>query len=517
MSTSGLPPLYTTLICATTSIVLLTLWNIRRQKSKLPFPPGPKRFPFVGNLIQAATSGLSMWQTASQWGKTYGDAIFLDVVGFPALVLNSQDVAVDLLAKRSSHYSSRPRFVMPVLAGWEWTTATLPFGAKLKKHRAILQKFFLSPDVLNYTDVQQRNCHIFLQGLLDSPEKYDKYAHRLPTSILMMNVYGHEGSYAPTPTSKLVINFDFYFFYIFLDLLPWMQSLPEWFPGTNFMRVAREGRVLSSRVRHELYRLTKKKMRDGTAKESMTTKFLGDAAANNVDNPASYEAEEEEFADVAAMVYLAGGDTTSTAIMNLILAVLKFPETMYRAQEEIDRVVGSDRLPTFEDRDNLPYVNALWEVLGPFALPRCTTQDDEYRGYRIPAGTLVLPNVWAIANNPDVYPDPSAFKPERWLPGGANVESIRPMDYIFGYGRRICPGRVWVEHLLFITAASLLATFNIERALDVNGEPIPISNVVHDETSFIRFVTPSACTFKPRSEKAARLIREAASTGPAWS
>ena len=45
--------------------------------------------------------------------------------------------------------------------------------------------------------------------------------------------------------------------------------------------------------------------------------------------------------------------------MNLILAMLKYPETMHRAQEEIDRVVGRDRLPAFEDRDNLPYVNAI--------------------------------------------------------------------------------------------------------------------------------------------------------------
>ncbi|KLO07927.1 cytochrome P450 [Schizopora paradoxa] len=398
---------------------------------------------------------------------------------------------------------------MPILAGWEWTTATLPYGERLRKHRAILQKFFLSPDVLNYKDVHQQKCHEFLQGLLRSPDKYDKHIHNLSASSIMMNTYVelNDDRYVQLGEESARTLID-HMGYIFLDFLPWMQSLPEWFPGTGFRKAAREGQVLSFRLRHELLSLTKNKMREGTAKESMTTIFLADLAA---DCNANYEAEEEEFANAAAMVFLAGGDTTSTATMNLILAVLKHPETMRRAQEEIDRVVGTDRLPTFEDRDNLPYINAMctevlrWEIIGPFALPRCTAQEDEYRGYRIPAGTLVLPN--GHCNNPDIYPDPSEFKPERWLPGGTNFKSIRPIDYAFGYGRRICPGRYWAEHLLFITAASLFATFNVERVVDASGAFIPLGG--HDEASFVRFVSPSSCSIEPRSEKAAQLIREA--------
>ena len=76
------------------------------------------------------------------------------------------------------------------------------------------------------------------------------------------------------------------------------------------------------------------------------------------------------------------------------------PSVQKKAQEELDRVVGSARLPVFEDRRALPYVNALlkevlrWHIVLPIGLPHRAVADDEYNGYLIPAGTIILTNVW---------------------------------------------------------------------------------------------------------------------------
>lgn len=76
------------------------------------------------------------------------------------------------------------------------------------------------------------------------------------------------------------------------------------------------------------------------------------------------------------------------------------PEIQMKAHEEIDRVVGSDRLPGFQDRDHLPYVNAIcsellrWMPVGPLSVPRLLLEDDEYEGYYMPKGTLLLTNLW---------------------------------------------------------------------------------------------------------------------------
>ena len=78
------------------------------------------------------------------------------------------------------------------------------------------------------------------------------------------------------------------------------------------------------------------------------------------------------------------------------------PETQRKAQEELDRVIGANRLPEFDDRASLPYLNALlkevmrWHTITPIAVPHSTVADDEYNGYYIPAGTTVIANVWCV-------------------------------------------------------------------------------------------------------------------------
>lgn len=80
--------------------------------------------------------------------------------------------------------------------------------------------------------------------------------------------------------------------------------------------------------------------------------------------------------------------------------MVKHPEVKVKAQQELDTVLGPNRIPTFSDKDSLPYISAIvkeclrWQVLVPFALPHLTIADDVYNGYHIPAGTMVLANTW---------------------------------------------------------------------------------------------------------------------------
>lgn len=76
------------------------------------------------------------------------------------------------------------------------------------------------------------------------------------------------------------------------------------------------------------------------------------------------------------------------------------PDKQRMAQEELDRVVGKDRLPNFSDYDQLPYVRAIvkevlrWHIVSPLGLPHVSLEDDVYEGYFIPAGTIVNTNMW---------------------------------------------------------------------------------------------------------------------------
>lgn len=112
---------------------------------------------------------------------------------------------------------------------------------------------------------------------------------------------------------------------------------------------------------------------------------------------------DEQAAYLSGSLLEAGSDTTSSIIIGFVQAMLVFPEVQKKAQEEIDRVVGKERLPTMDDAPDLPYLRAIvkesirWMPTTVMAAPHSVTQDDSYMGYRIPAGATVLANVWFVS------------------------------------------------------------------------------------------------------------------------
>jgi cytochrome P450 len=79
-----------------------------------------------------------------------------------------------------------------------------------------------------------------------------------------------------------------------------------------------------------------------------------------------------------------------------------YPEVQKKAQEEIDRVIGSDRLPVNADKPNLPYIEAVmkethrWHPVAPLGVAHASKNEDEYSGYRIPGGAIMVPNIWFV-------------------------------------------------------------------------------------------------------------------------
>jgi cytochrome P450 len=119
-------------------------------------------------------------------------------------------------------------------------------------------------------------------------------------------------------------------------------------------------------------------------------------------NSANSVSEEGKQAikEVAATGYAAGADTTVSALGTFFYAMAMCPDVQKKAQQEIDRIIGSDRLVTYDDRDSLPYVEAVyrevlrWRPVAPLGVARSTLEEDVYNGYYIPKGATVLINIW---------------------------------------------------------------------------------------------------------------------------
>lgn len=189
----------------------------------------------------------------------------------------------------------------------------------------------------------------------------------------------------------------------------------------------------------------------------------------------------------------------------------KFPHMQSRAHAELDAIIGTGTLPTLANQHSLPYLAAIikeclrWGLLAPFAVPHMLTRDDEYEGMFLPGGSLIIPNSWAIANDEVAYPEPAKFDPERYLRDGKLDEDVlAPEVFAFGYGRRICPGRTMASGSAWLAVASLLAAFNIEKAVDENG--VPVDPPVQFSPGAIRRPEPFQCKLVPRSDEMREIV-----------
>lgn len=217
-------------------------------------------------------------------------------------------------------------------------------------------------------------------------------------------------------------------FGLILDVRPgafWAESFPilKLVPDclAPWKREVKRRAQDSTQMLSRLARDVRDRMERGDAPESFTkTLWL-----KRKENPGSIS--EREIAYATGSLFGAGSDTSSATLMSFFLAMTCFPRVSAAAQEELDRVVGTNRSPTWSDWPNLPYCNAViketlrWRPVAVMGgTPHASTEDDEYEGHFIPKGTTILGNLWAIHHNGDYFKNSHDFIPERYLGSGLN-------------------------------------------------------------------------------------------------
>ncbi|GJE87615.1 cytochrome P450 [Phanerochaete sordida] len=505
-------------ILLTASLVALARRILQLPGRHLPLPPGPRARWFGTVKLPKEYQ----WLTYARWKDVYGDLIYVRVLGNPILVLNTAEAVTDLFEKRSARYSSRPtRSMVTELMGWDWLFSTMPYGPTWRKHRACFQQHFNVNALGGFKPIILREAHTLLHNLIMDDSALFHHVRRSAAAIVMMLSYGHqiapEGDLYVTIADKALAGLaqaGIFGTYL-VDYLSCLKYIPAWFPGAAFQRQAFEWRHMNRMMRDLPFEKVKREMTAGKAVPCFVTEQL-DRLFTAASKAASEPALEGEdlVKNVAAIAYAAGADTTVSAILSFFLAVQVWPEVQTKAQRQIDAVVGPDRLPSFDDREDLPAIDCIvweclrWNPVTPLGLARHVGEDDEYRGYRIPKGTTIVPNVWAILHDEKMYPEPLRFNPDRFADEEQNAAlGINDLpNAAFGFGRRMCPGRALAFETIWITIVTTLAVFNISKAKDEHG------NIIEPDIQFtptlLSHPRPFCCVIALRSEKARSLVMQ---------
>ncbi|THU82832.1 cytochrome P450 [Dendrothele bispora CBS 962.96] len=481
-----------------TAVIFLatTFGYLLTHKKSPPLPPGPEKHFFLGNLFDLPST--YDWKTYGEWADKYGPIVSASTFGVTIVVINSYKKAIELMDQKSTIYSSRPRPTMPVkLMGWENAMAFTEYGPRLRSYRKTFHNELGNMASLrNYWSQEESHAKHFVKRVLESPENlFDHCFHRHAGAIILRVAYGyrakdHDDEFIKAGnTAMQSFNEGCSPSRFMVNQLPILQYVPEWMPGAGFQRTARLWRPLYSIMVKTPFNFVKEQLAAGTAEDSFAGNWLKKHLSSE---------EEDIVMHAAGSMFGGGGETTAIAVHVYFLMMCLYPDVQKKAQAEMDPVVGKGRLPTFEDRDHLPYLEALTkEVMRyhpavPNGLPHATTVDDIHDGYFIPKSSIVFSNIWKMSRDPEVYSDPETFNPGRFL--GSNPEPD-PREIVFGFGRRICPGRFLAEISLYITLAMCTATLDISAKIEDGKVVFPKYQPEGGPVSRLR---PFGCIVSPR-------------------
>ncbi|KAJ8474071.1 hypothetical protein ONZ51_g7464 [Trametes cubensis] len=300
-----------------------------------------------------------------------------------------------------------------------------------------------------------------------------------------------------------------------VDVFPFLRHLPGWIPGAGFQYDFARCKAAITYVKEAAFALMKAALDRGDSTSCSLAILLSRIDGRSSDAQIAYQ--EDVIKNVGLIAFEAGSDTSYSTLVSVFLAMTLYPEVQKKAQEELDAVVGPYRLPGFEDRGALVYINAIvkeamrWHVVLPLGVPHRTIEDDVIDGYFIPAGSMILANTWAILHDPEAYDNPEEFRPERFIRDGKLDPTVRdPYAYAFGYGRRVCAGRYFADEALYLAIASILHVFNITAPLDEQGRSIKTE--LRQTSGLLTYPKEFRCVVTPRSEEAASLIKGAVSS-----
>ena len=449
-------------------------------------PRGPVPLPFIGNKFDIPKS--KPWLQFERWSKIYGPVFPIWIGRKPTLVISDPQVAVDLMEKRSAKYSSRPRMVvMGEVYNGNASILTQPYGKGWSVRRKLLHQA-LNPKALElYKPTQEAEAARLCYRLLGNPSAWEKELERFTSSVVFCVAYGHRID----SLDARVIADRFRFMHNMASLNVPGRYLAESFPllaklPTSLAPWIKEVRAMGdeeARANMALLQMVKDDI--ATAEKRGASQGIPDSLCKlllELWQTEHVPLSEKHFSYIPASLFGAGSDTTASTLCSAFLALVTHPSVLQEAQKELDSVVGCERMPRFADRPRLPYVNALCkEVLRwrPVAVlggtPHASTEDDEYKGFHIPAGATILGNSWSINLNEKYYPQPHKFNPVRFL----STEQLKAIGIdeqpytsmrshpsrighsSFEWGRRICPGADLASNSLLIALARLLWAYDI--------------------------------------------------------
>ena len=453
----------------------------RRAKNS---PPGPPTLPILGNLHVIPKKGAHFQFT--RWAKEYGGLYTLKLGTGTAAVITDPRLVKELIDKKSSKYSERPKsYVAKLISGGDHILL-MDYGPQWRDTRKLLHGTFMEKVVEEqHLKIQEAEARQMIRDYLLQPDSHMLHPRRFSNSITMSIVWGIRTPTAQTRHMHRLYDLMEIWSKVMetgatppVDIYPFLHWLPQSI-FTNWIDRATHVKKEMAHLYSDFLRDIRVRRNSVGSRGTFVDKLLDQADSEKRMDGLTYSERELYF--MGGTLTEGGSDTSSSIILAFVHAMTAYPAVQKNAQAEIDEVIGEGRSPTWQDYSRLPYVaqcvkeTMRWRPVTPLAFPHALAEDDWVDGMFLSKGTVVIVNAWGMQHDPKRFANPDAFDPDHYAGCTALATELSngPWEkrdhYGYGTGRRFCPGAHLAERNLFLAMAKLLWAYDITPGKDEKG------------------------------------------------
>ncbi|KAJ1403198.1 Cytochrome P450 [Sesbania bispinosa] len=457
-------PFFYTLLTILFLVTVKLLFPTRRLRN---LPPGPPCIPLIGNLYQLKRP---LHRTLHRLSEKHGQVFSLWFGSRFVVVVSSPSVVHECFTKNDIILANRPPLLAGKHIGYNYTTVTAaPYGDHWRNLRRIISLEVLSTHRLNsFYEIRRDEITKLVQNLARESindfakvELKSKFSEMTFNTVMRMisgkRYYGEDCDVTDVEEARQ-----------FRELMKELITLVGASNPAEFVRVLRwfdfdnlEKRLKRISSRNDAFL-------QGLIDEHRSGKQSG--SNTMIDHLLSLQQTQPEYytdqiiKGIILVMLLGGTETSATTIEWAMSALLNHPEVLKKARDELDTQIGQVRQVEESDISKLPYLqNIISETFRlypafPLLSPHFSSKDCTIGGYNVPRGTILLVNAWAIHRDPQLWSDPTQFKPERFEKEG-EADKLIP----FGLGRRACPGAGFGQRTVSLTLGLLIQCFEWRR------------------------------------------------------
>ncbi|CAH7378728.1 cytochrome P450 2A9 [Phodopus roborovskii] len=460
-------------------MVVVSIW---KQKYRGKLPPGPTPLPYVGNYLQLNTK--DMYNSITELSDRYGPVFTIHLGPRPVVVLYGYDAVKEALVDQAEEFSGRGEQAIynTLFKGYGVTFSSGERAKQLRRFSiATLRDFGVGKRSVEERIHEEAACLVkMLQSTRGAPIDPTFYLSKTVSNVISSIVFGDRFDYedkeflellrmmgqinrfAASPTGQLYDMF---------------HSVMKYLPGP-------QQQIIKNMKELEDFIVRKVKQSESTLDLNSPRNFIDSFLIHmqqEKKNPTS-EFNIQNLVMTSLNLFFAGSETVSSTMRYGFLLLMKHPDVEAKMHEEIDRVIGRNRQPQFEDRLKMPYTEAVineiqrFANLAPLGIPRKTIKNTTFRGFFLPKDTEVFPILGSLLTDPKFFPSPKDFNPQNFLDGKGQLKKNAAF-VPFSIGKRFCLGDGLARMELFLFLTTILQNFRFKfpkRLEDIDESPKPL-------------------------------------------